>query len=254
MPQIGSHTRRRLGAAAIVCGVALGCAATVPESALSESALSAKAREARICHGHAKGGHERYVRCVTLEANARVRVFYRRRGKYAVGPRYARWLGSSRVTALADPDRLGKVSTCRPCLAGDYVAYPLVEGPPGPGEVEEFVVRLNVRTGSRTVIGADGPGGKLYRAENSGPLPKATDMAVTPAGTVAWIIEGSYRNPSGGEETLPEGSKTVFELPAGANTPIVLATRSEIEPKSLAISSGYIYWSEAGAARAVSAR
>lgn len=232
---------------ATLAGCALVCmAAAAPGSARTPK----KSSEARMCRAHqrAKGPHAREG-CVTLESNAKVRIFYRRNGEVQGGRRFARWLRSSRVTALPQRDDLGTVATCQPCLAGRYVAYPMVEGPPGPGEVEEFVVRLNAQTGRRDIVGADGAGGKLYRLAEA--LPKVTDMALNPAGTMAWIIEGSYQNPNGDGETLPAGSKSVLELPANAATPIVLATSGEISPKSLAITPEYLYWSEAGAPREV---
>jgi hypothetical protein len=193
-------------------------------------------------------------RCTTLAADAQVRVYratprHPGREGYEYKSTFAQWLSTGRVTALGDAGGFGGAALISLGLSGRYVAYALVEEGDRYQETGSSwaVVRLNAQSGH-------------HESESLEFGPKSqgvTDIVATPAGSVAWIQEGSFQNPMGpplpGEESvLPPGSKAVFYLPYRSNAPQALAVSPTIVPKSLAAIPGHLYWTEAGAARSAS--
>jgi hypothetical protein len=193
-------------------------------------------------------------RCTTIAADAQVRVYratrrHPGREGYEYESTFARWLSTGRVTALDDAGGFGGATLISLGLSGRYVAYALVE------EGDRYqrtgsswaVVRLNAQSGHHEFE-------SLSFGEKSQGV---TDIVATPAGSIAWIEEGSFQNPMGpllpGDESLlPLGSKAVFYLPYRSNAPQALAVSLTIVPKSLAAIPGHLYWTEAGAARSAS--
>jgi hypothetical protein len=196
-------------------------------------------------------------RCRTLAADVSVQVFQtaaRHAEETFRQTTYAQWLPTGRVTALGDyagtPE--GTTLVGEVALTGRFAAYALAlsaERYQGSG-FTEAVGRLNAQTGKRERIPANGAqGGGL--GEKS---PGVTDVAVTPKGSVAWILDGSFQNPigpplPGNESVLPLGSKALLEAPLEAKTPTVLAVSATIDPKSLAAIPGHLYWLEGGTPR-----
>lgn len=140
-------------------------------------------------------------------------------------------------------------------LNGRFAVYAMVLYPEKyQGEGTSWrVLRLNAQTGRREEVGAVGEKGGGFGEKSPG----VTDVVVTPTGTAAWIIDGEYQNPSGpslpgNQGDLPLGSKSLFELPPGAKTPVVLATSSTIDPTSLKAIPGHLYWTEGGVAHTAS--
>jgi hypothetical protein len=181
-------------------------------------------------------------RCRMLSQSATVRVFRATERDPAAGEfesTFAVWLGSGRVSALGDehPGPDVSIGLHSVDIAGPYVVYSLSFA--ASMGVDEWVVgRLNARTGRRerfVVASASGfgPGGGVF------------EVAVTPAGTVAWI--------DGGGIGAPE-IKDVVVIPAGSRSATRLARGSAIERRSLAVVSGHVYWSEGGIARETPAR
>lgn len=96
------------------------------------------------------------------------------------------------------------------------------------------VVRLNVRTGRKEEFAPAVPGGAGQYPFHDGVL----KVLVTPRGSLAWISLGEITDPT---------HYKVVALSAGASTPRLIASETTIEPESLAVSPGYLYWSQAGA-------
>lgn len=191
-------------------------------------------------------------RCTTLAADAQVRVYQatsRHPGRENYESTFARWLSTGRVTALDDSAGFGGAGLISLGLSGRYVAYALIEeGERYQGTGSTWaVVCLNAQSGHHE-----------FESLSFGPKSQGvTDIVATPAGSVAWIEEGSFQNPMGpllpgDESVLPPGSKAVFYLPYRSNAPQALAVSSTIVPKSLAAIPGHLYWTEDGAARSAS--
>jgi hypothetical protein len=86
--------------------------------------------------------------------------------------------------------------------------------------------------------------------------PGLTDIAVTPAGTVAWAIAGRFVNPLA--PPIPAGqkapdSKAILVAAGGLTPPVMAAYGSTIDSNSLAAVPGHVNWTEAGAPRAFAA-
>jgi hypothetical protein len=225
----------------------LFCSLAISVALQPGTASAAPLRMRHLCSTH---------KCRTLAADAQVRVFQataKHPGRENYASTFAQWLPTRRVTALGDSARF-EAPTLQgsPALAGRFVSYGLqitAERSPGQG-FEGAVARLNVQTGRRESFEANGAQGGGF-GENS---PGVIDVAVTPAGSTAWIIDGSYQDPAGPHlpgpaSVLPLGSKTVYEVLAGSKAPVALATNPTIDPKSLAAIPGHLYWAEGGAAR-----
>jgi hypothetical protein len=214
-----------------------------------DAARAASLNERKICSVH---------KCTTLVASLQVRVFQataRRPGRESYMSTFAQWRPTGRVTALGDDFAPfeGSILRDRPTLAGPFVGYALeVMVDRYTGGFGEDVGRLDARTGRLELKPADGKGGGGFEPGSPG----VTDVAVSPAGSVAWMIEGSFGNPNG--QPLAPGeaapaSKAIYLLVTGATTPLAVAYSPTIDPGSLAAIPGHIFWLEAGAARTYAA-
>jgi hypothetical protein len=144
----------------------------------------------------------------------------------------------------------------RPAISGRFVAYAAIvedERYGGGCCIGEYVERVNARTGQFESTPADGKAGIGF----GGDSPRGvTDVVVTAAGSVAWMIEGKFNNPSGELPAgggLPPASNAIYLLASASTTPVLLAYNPMIEPGSLAAIPGHIYWLEAGAAHTYAA-
>jgi hypothetical protein len=149
---------------------------------------------------------------------------------------FAEWHPSGRVTPLGD--YVASVSLGPFAVAGRFLGYSLEEGSKE-GPSIWIVRRVDVATGRGESQPPEGNEEGEFEPPNTG----VTDMVVTAAGTVAWIVHGEIAHPS---------LYRVLELPAGSKTPVVLASATNIAPKSLAATPGYLYWTEGGVPRSAS--
>lgn len=136
-------------------------------------------------------------RCKTIAADAQVRVYQatsRHPGRETHERTYAQWLPTGRVTALGDNGAgfegavLGRLA-----VAGRFVAYALglsAERYAGSGTTWG-VVRLNAQTGHRESVAPDGEKGGGFGEKSPG----VTGVVATPAGSVAWVDDGSLPDP-----------------------------------------------------------
>jgi hypothetical protein len=193
-----------------------------------------------------EGGHRRSLcaryECVTLMADAQVRVFQarsRRASEGAFRSTFARWLPSGRVTALGDSAELGGAALEALALTGGFVAYALggAERSPGAGR-GEAVYRLDASSGRRTQVSCGG--GSERTCGIAANAPGVTDVAATSAGGIAWIVGGARSSTQ---------AFAVFLLPAHAANATQLAVSAAISPHSLAAISGHVYWLEGETAR-----
>lgn len=209
------------------------------------SSSSAALSEHRLCRVH---------RCKTLAANVHVRIF-RATARHPASEEYestfAQWLPSGRLTALGDETRLEGPMLHQLAIAGRYVTYVLeVEEERYPGNgFREVVARMNVQTGRINAIDTTGRRrSRFFRGS-----PGVTDVVVTQAGSIAWIISGRFADPT--RNTPPPGltpnrSKAIYLIPVQARAPPLLAFSATIDPRSLAVRRGRIFWREAGVAHA----
>jgi hypothetical protein len=186
-------------------------------------------------------------KCVTLAADAQVRVFQarnRRSSEGAFRSTFARWLPTGRVTALGDSAELGGAALEALALNGRFVAYALggAERSPGAGR-GEAVYRLDTHSARRTQVSCGG--GSERTCGIAARAPAVTDIATTSAGSVAWIVGGlqSSMQPF-----------AVFVLAAQAQSATQLSASASISPHSLAAVSGHVYWLEGETARQASAK
>jgi hypothetical protein len=193
-------------------------------------------------------------RCRTLAASAQIRVYQARNRHPAVEipflSSFARWLPTGRLTPLGDNVETTRILKLKLlALAGRFVADATESC--GKEGCASSVARLNVQTGRReraTPSTASWELGNLNGKCVGGP-PGAlgvTDIIVTPSGTVAWIMGGSIEVPT---NRVDLNSRTVCELPPKSSTPVVVASSTRIEPKTLAGIPGRLYWLEGGAPR-----
>lgn len=156
---------------------------------------------------------------------------------------FAEWTPTGRVTQLtpnaaAEEDFPGP--TCcwitDAVIAGRYVA---LERAGLGGATERYgnypsiveVVRLDVRTGQHTpTLPLRFFGGSRIRG-----------LSVTPAGTVAWIAE----TPDVGFGIVEDNSY-VYVLPGNTDHTALLAKGPGVNPESLALVPGHLYWLEGG--------
>jgi hypothetical protein len=169
--------------------------------------------------------------CTTVTASRKVRVIQGAlRLHYGETlTDYAVWLPTGLVTEL------GYVT---PRIAGIYIAYPyVVEGSKyEPNSVTIAMARLDVKDGVRTTtprmrVDPDGPGAQF---------------ALTSAGSVAWISETEHC-------VFCEGGNGVYLLPSNSDLTKELSHGPAIDPHSLALIPGHIYWLEGGIPRAFAA-
>jgi hypothetical protein len=174
-------------------------------------------------------------RCTTIAASAGVRVFEvgERQPKPGYEGNYradfAVWLPTGKVTEIVGATRGSfepQPGVSEAKIAGPYVAYRLaglVEDRYDYPEVPEKMGRLDAETGQHTStpevdVRVEGP--YVY-------------FAVTPRGTVAWAYEN--RN-----------ERAIHLLPAESATTTVIAHGRLVDPASLALVPGHLYWLEDG--------
>jgi hypothetical protein len=190
--------------------------------------------------GFAGPSCKRY-RCSTLAADAFVKVFQARNrhlGREVLyQSSFVRWLPGGRVTALGDQFEPGGRVLTRLALTGRFVAAAIETASKAP-PFSIHVYRVNAATGSKDVVPAV-PAGEDEFGENARGV---TDIVVTRAGTVAWLV---------GETVDMPGISRVFELPPGSRQPVVVGSGPVIVPGSLAAVPGHLYWSEGTLARGV---
>lgn len=211
-------------------GVALA-AVTVWCGSCTAGAFGAS-KESRLCS---------VWRCRTLAASARIRVFQTRK-RYPLQETneavFAEWLPTGRLTELTDGGIFSQVVGPF-TIAGHFLAYPQSETTEEP-ETDETAALVNAKTGHvRTMPATD------FRGESPG----VVQVALTPAGSLAWMIEGVFTNPA---RELAEG-REIEALSAGAKQPVVLAYSENIVPMSLAATPGHIYWLETSGPRTFAA-
>ena len=239
-----THPVMALALASALCGWGAGFGVLQPDSA-----------------GAARG-HKRPVcvqyQCKAIAADAQVRVYQatsRHPGRETHERTYAQWLPTGRVTALGDNGAVFEGAVLgRLAVAGRFVAYALglsAERYAGSGTTWG-VVRLNAQTGHRESVAPEGEKGGGFGEKSPG----VTGVAATPAGSVAWVDDGSFPDPlppppgsPGGP--LPLGSKAIFDLAPGSKTPSAISVSSTIDPDAIAAVPGHLYWTDAGAAHSV---
>jgi hypothetical protein len=195
----------------------------------------------------AAGGARRDVclqyRCKTLAADVTVNVFQAHNRHPAREPAYeasfVRWLPTGRVTAIGDSFFEGRALR-RLALSGRFIAV-AIEGfarePPSAWRVS----RLDARTGKREVVSAVPPTENQFELHSPG----VTDICVTPAGSVAWIVAPTAGTP---------GVWWVLDIAAGSSELNVLASGPTVARGSLACVAGYVYWTEGAVAQKASIR
>jgi hypothetical protein len=187
----------------------------------------------------------RHYRCVTVAADAHIRVFERRLKSRSAenGPvTVAQWLANGRLTALGDSYELGGGELGPLAVSGEWVAYALNGEERYMNGHSVNVVRLNARTGGR-LVAACAP--ETVKAGCTETVPRGgagvTDVVVTSAGTVGWIVAGTASAPY-----------ALMELAPKARRPTLLASSTAIAPGSLAAIAGHLCWVEGGAPRTLS--
>jgi hypothetical protein len=188
---------------------------------------------------HGRHLSERHVckihRCTTIAASAKVRVFEAEErqpkpgyeGNYRAD--FAVWLPTGKVTEIIGGTHGSfepNPSVSEAKIAGPYVAYRLaglVEDRYDYPEVPEKMGRLDAETGQHTStpevdVRVEGP--YVY-------------FAVTPRGTVAWAYEN-------------QKERAICLLPAESATTTVIANGRLVDPASLALVPGHLYWLEDG--------
>jgi hypothetical protein len=181
-------------------------------------------------------------RCTILTADAKVQIF-RARNRHPARElpyesSFARWLPTGRVTALGD--RFEGRDLGASALSGRFVAA-AIEGfakePPSSWTIH----RLDASTGRAEVVSAVPPIQDQF-GEGS---PGVTDICVTSAGSIAWIVAPTAGVP---------GLWRVFELAPSSSVLQELASGPAIVRGSLACVPGHVYWLEGSVARGASIR
>jgi hypothetical protein len=220
--------------------LAIGVAAVMPAAASAHSRRSQ--REQKICSTY---------RCRTVVATAQVRIFHAQDETQEYDSTFAEWLPTGRVTLLWDEAGFGAGGLLSPMLpgivvSGRFAGYGIINSVDRyTGGFGERVARVNVQTGREQGWEANSKAGSGFLPNSPG----ITDVVATPAGSIAWIIDGSFDDPTGQTfEVTPPDSKVVYVVPSGSTTPVLVAYSAVIDPRSLAAIPGHIYWVEAGAA------
>jgi len=124
-------------------------------------------------------------------------------------------------------------------IAGRWVAYALrASGGDLPASYTISIV--DARSGRKTRVPA------TLSPSSTFDLPAGVRRVVlTPAGSVAWTIDKDpVIAPSG---NLPSGDFSLYTLPAGTRAPTLIASGTGLDPDSLAVAPGRIYWISDGA-------
>jgi hypothetical protein len=233
------------------CSLATLAATAIPLALLFPSTSSAaRLSEKHICKVRS---------CRTLVANDDIRIFRAsarrsvREGEYR--STFAEWLPRHRLRLLADEEGLGASEVeGTPALAGEFAAYALLVGEGRyPGESRSMIlVRLNVKTGDVTVASANGSHGAEIGHTSRG----VTDVCVTTAGSIAWMIEGEFADPLEpvpSHSFTPSGARAIYAAPAEGTSPLLLAFSATIAARSLACIADHIYWLEGSSPRTYAA-
>jgi hypothetical protein len=145
---------------------------------------------------------------------------------------FARLRGRSALVRLGDevPGPTTGIRLRALALAGATAGYALrVQGNQTPSLW--YVYRLNVATRHREKFAA-GPGGETqFPALGAGVF----QIAALSDGTVAWTV--------GGADTAPT-AHALMELPAKSSQPLTIANDPGLQLRSLAITPGYLYWTD----------
>jgi hypothetical protein len=194
--------------------------------------------ESRICSVY---------RCATLVAGTKVRVFKateRHEQQESSSITFAQWLPTGRLDFLTNSDPLER-GVSHFVIAGRYLAFADATVEPDiEGEFAETTVLLNVETGRERLM----PGWSF-----TVPSRGVVQVALTPSGSLAWMIEGLFGNPTVETSTGPLPGRAVYALRAGAKEPALLSYSENIVPISLAATSGHIYWLETSGPRTYAA-
>jgi hypothetical protein len=222
--------RVRVIAGAVLAAASAPCAPAAIASGGTSPWISVEANQ--IC-----GRHGRVVRsCRTLAANERVRVFRAsdRRGYNIV---FGEWRPRRRLIELEfGPTRITAIK-----LAREVLAYAVSE----PGETGTMVYVIDMRRGEGAGwIGAD---------DIEAGSPGVSDLALTPGGTVAWLVEGRFQDPAEPTSGPHPLSRAVYAVPAHHDEPVLLAYGTGIRPGSLTAAPGRVEWFQDGSQRTFAA-
>jgi hypothetical protein len=174
--------------------------------------------------------------CRTLVASAQARVVQaiNRHGYDIV---WGEWLPTRYLSEIDFP---GEEPITALALAGRFFAYATHAGGGGSPSVSVNVLDLR---------GGPAGGGWTAADDIESGSRGVTDLALTPSGTVAWLMEGRFLDPAAVEEGPHPFSRALFAVPAGKSEPIFLTDGTSISPGSLAAVPGHVYWTEDGIAR-----
>jgi hypothetical protein len=190
------------------------------------------------------------LRCKTVADSAQVRLAVVTIGESASAESYSEhvavWKSSGRTTPLGDYEGFDCSCLGPFALVGRYLGYAVQSvSHEEPWASFYGVARLNVQTGRREEASVDFHGPSTNTrcvGQVSGSGSGVTAIVATAAGTVAWILEAGA------------GSGVLCEMPAGSNTPLVLAESTGLVPDSLAVAPGRLYWMEGAGARTTTIR
>jgi hypothetical protein len=226
-------------------------------AALLLTAAGATGAAAQRSGGPCSGGA-----CRILLADAQAQVLQVRKADREGVTRYSdtfvRWLSSRRTTPLGDRYLQGMPASSLSHLSlnGRFAAYVLAStlGYNDEGSTLK-IMRIDAKTGRREMAqlpAVEGEGKSTVTTPCDGGVseasPGVTDLHVTAAGTVEWILGSTpdHTYLPGPPEPV---SYQVCALAGASLTPVLLASSTRIEPHSLAATSGYVYWSEGGVTR-----
>jgi hypothetical protein len=211
----------------------------LPAAVVAAGLVIAPAAEARLSEKHVCA----IRRCRTLAASAQIRVFTATARQERTSPSsitFAEWLPTGRLEYLSSSEILER-GVSHFALAGRFLAFAFDTI----DEVEEYglsetTALLNVETGRERQMP-----GTFFKEPSRG----TAQVVLTPAGSVAWMIEGLFNQTATGYLF----GRAIYALRAGARKPVLLASSEETVPMSLAATPGHIYWLEAGTARTFAA-
>jgi hypothetical protein len=194
------------------------------------SAAAANAQAAPVRYRHLCAVRRCQVLAVTTRAEV-LRARQRRDSEEPYKSSFARLRGSERLVPLGDRE-IGPtvgVELRAVTLAGVNVGYALATEGEQPPDLW-YVYRLNVRTGKRERFAA-GPHGEVEYPRTGGGV---EDIAGLVDGTLAWTVGGTPSAPA---------AREVMEIAGNSSQPTTVTEDPTLEPSSLALSPGYLYWS-----------
>lgn len=244
MADWNSRAGLRLAATGAACALGLVSAGvgTAAGSAESYGACVKSSRCRKLTREDARRLCVKYVfRVVAADKHAEILFVTFRHSKERPVPIhgiYARWRPTGRVTLLED-NAFGISQAETAALAGRYIAFeksvPLHCYSPGCSE-RKIVHRLDIKTGRQATTRIGVP---------------ATALELTPLGSAAWTEPSLCKESPGSPGQSCEGYSVVVARASGAGfaPQEVLATSTTIEPRSLALADGHLYWTEDGQPR-----